>query len=127
MFLSIVELLLDHGADIATNVPGPKYGNALKHMCRRHDKDSLAAFTQLFASRALKGDGAGGVLKLNRSGAPQHVWRKLFGFTILVILTVHFHSVLDSENYLSFCNRYFQPLFSLSLLLFPFLFFVPFV
>ena len=54
----IIELLLDHGADITTYVPDSPYGDALTAAKARwkQDRDSLDAFMKLVASRGKKGD-----------------------------------------------------------------------
>ena len=55
---SLVELLLDHGADITAYVPESEYGDALTAAKQlwKHDSDRLGALIELLASRGQKGD-----------------------------------------------------------------------
>ena len=54
--LCIVELLLDHGADITVNVPSSKYGDALAAAKElwKHEPANLARFMELLESRGWK-------------------------------------------------------------------------
>lgn len=70
---SLVELLLDHGADVTTYVPGSKYGDALTAAKQLwgDDSDSLDAFIYLLASRGWKGDLA---LRKRKGGLESQEW-----------------------------------------------------
>ena len=91
--LRAVEFLLDNGADITTNVPDSKYGNAVNAAKElwKVDKYNFHAFMERLESRGLKGLGGelGSIDKTRPAAALVHVWR-LFGFAFIALLVYVF-------------------------------------